>query len=254
MAKRTSLRDFSFLPLTVSKSLGSNSVHYYAGALSKSNFSLRFISDPSEPKDSNHLDTIVAKSGSSVYEIGGHGLIYGIGSNALAQDVRANFGLTRQIVCMGTGEIETETISWDGNNFTAKSILGKNVHGALLVSNDLPFRLEVWLADDPLSYKAIEYTYPNPPDSLAGYPAKSLIYYKSQNGLAPLAEVELKSIKVAAEELKPEFFSESRYDDRITYAEMYSDSNHYTFGVKSNRLDVFLEKSNRLVRVGSYYN
>ncbi len=252
VAKRTSLRDFSFLPLTISKSLGSNSVQYYEGALSKSNFSLRFISDPSQPKDSNHLDTIVAKSGSTAYEIGGHGLIYGVGSNALAQDVRANFGLTRQIVCMGTGEIETETISWDGNNFTATNVLGKNVHGVLLVSNDLPFRLEVWLADNPLPYEAIEYTYPNPPDSFAGYPAKFLIYYKSKNGLAPLAEVEFISIQLSAEELKPEFFSETRYDDRITYAEMYSDSNHYTFAVKSNRLDVFLLKSNRLVRVDSY--
>jgi hypothetical protein len=211
---------------------------------------VHWLPDPDLLTDTNRLGTISVRSGSSTYEIGGVDIIYGLGKNGLTEDVKANFRLSRQILCMGAGEIELGTGKWNGNDFAAKNILGNDVHGSLQVSNDLPFRMEFSLANEPLPYKAIEYTYANPADSFAGYPAKFLITYKFTNGLQPLAEVEFKSVLLATQQLSADFFSETRYGNLISNVYMFSDSNYYAFDLKSNRVDVLLLKSNRFVRVG----
>ena len=204
--------------------------------------------------DTNQVGVISARSGSSTYEIGGHGIIYGTGENGLTDDVKAQYGVSRQILGMGAGEIEPDTVKWNDNNFTATSVVGKGVHGSLQVSNNLPVRMEVSLDDRQLPYSAIEYTYANPAGSFAGYPAKFLIYYRysAKDELKPLAEVEFQSVVLATQHLDASFFSETRYADLISYANMYIDSNYYAFSLKSNRVDVLLLKSNRVVRVGSY--
>ena len=199
---------------------------------------------------SNQLDSIVARSGSNTYVIGGHGVTYGVGSNAATRAIGAEFGLSRQILCMGADEIESETVNWNGNEFTAKNVLGKDLRGVLQISNNLPFRMEVGLPNNPLPYEAIEYTYATPADSFAGYPAKILIYYKSVNGLKPLAMIEFKSLQLATQQLNGSFFSETRFASRITYTNVYSNSDFYASNVKTKQL----VKANSYVNSGGFTN
>lgn len=209
---------------------------YLEGALSGTNFYVHFLPDPGQPADSNHLGTISARVGSSTYELGGHGIVYGVGTNALTEDVRVQFSLTRQILCMGAGEIEPGTMVWNGDDFTAKNVFGKNVHGSLQVSNNLPLRTEFFLAGEQLPYQTIEYTYGTSADSFAGYPASFLINLKSTKGLLPIAEVEFKSVLLATQRLDPSFFSPSRLSGAVTYTNAYSNEVFYASLSKSKRL------------------
>ena len=209
---------------------------YIEGALSGTNYYLHSLPDPDLPPDSNHLGTISVRSGSSTYQIGGHGIIRGIGENGLLEDVKAKFRLSRQMLGMGAGEIEPETVKWNGNDFLAKNILGKDVYGSLHISNNLPLRLEVSLTNELLPYEAIEYTYATPADTFAGYPAKFIISYKSRNELKPLAEIEFESVLLATQQLGAGFFSETRFADLIRYTNVFSNSDYYVTKGKSNKL------------------
>jgi len=209
---------------------------YYEGALSGSNFYLHFLPDPSRSADSNHLGTISVRVGSSTYELGGHGIVYGEGTNALVDNVRVQFSLARQILCMGAGEIEPGTLEWKGDEFTAKNVYGKNVHGSLQVSNNLPARTEFFLGDEQAPYKTIEYTYGSPADSFGGYPARFLINLLSTKGLVPAAAIEFKSVLLAKQQLDPGFFSPSRLTGSITYTNAYSNAVFYASASKSKNL------------------
>jgi len=233
VVKRTNL----LLPANV-KQPGSTSFEYLEGALSGTNFFLQFLPDPDLPADTNALNNISVRSGSSTFEIGGHGIIYGTGENGLTEDVKAQYQLSRQILSMGTEEIELGTVKWSGNDFTAKNILGKDVHGSLLVSNNLPFRMELSLADKSFPYGAVEYTYATPEGSFAGYPSKFVKSINNDNGdgLKPLAEIKFKSVLLATQNLDAAFFSEDRFADRIRYTNVFSNSDYYVSKTKSKQL------------------
>lgn len=249
LAKRTNLQLPTQNGLVLSNS-SSSSFQYLEGAISGTNFFLKRLSGPSERAGSNHLGTISARSGSSTYGIGGNGLIQGIGKNGLTDDIQAQFRLSRQVTGMGAGEIEPGSVRWDGNNFTAKNTLGKDIHGSLEVSNNLPLRMEVTLANATLPYKAIDYTYAIQSDSFSGYPAKFLISYKSTNGLKPLAVVEFESMRIAPQDLQEDFFAASRFSDRVSYTNVYSNSDFYASHSKTKRL----VKANSYVTSGGFTN
>jgi hypothetical protein len=228
----------------------SNSFQYLEGSFSGTNFFLHHLPDPGQPVDTNHLGLISARAGSSVYEIGGHGIIKGTGTNGLTDDVKAQFSVSRQVLGMGVGEIASGTIKWSGNSFTATNVVGKGVHGSLIVSNNLPVRMEIALDGSPMPYASIEYAYPASENQFSGYPEKFLICYKSKDGLKPLAEVEFKSLVLATQHLGADFFSETRFANCYRYTNMYSNSDYYVSDSKSN----YLVKANSLVDSGGFSN
>ena len=235
VAKRTNL----LRPMpgsAYSSSNGSSSFQYYEGALSGTNFYLRYLPDPNQPTGINQLGTISARAGSSTYELAGHGIVYGVGKNGLTEEVQVQFSLSRQILCMGAGELEPGTIKWNGSEFTAKNIFGKDVHGSLQISNDLPFRAEFNLSNELNPYKAIVYTYPSPADHFSGYPAHFLISYNNTEGLTPMAEIEFKSVQVATQQLSAAFFNESRFAIDVEFTNVFSNSDFYASKTKSKEL------------------
>lgn len=250
IVKRTRLRTDALLKKMIRKGTLVASNQYFEGALSGTNFFLRYVEDPGQPTVSNRLDSVIGRSGSSAYQVGGHGVTYGTGENPFKTGVTVSFALTRQMLCMGVGEIEPGTVNWNDNQFTATNVLGKNLHGVLQISNNLPFRLEVSLAGDPQPYMEIQYKYATPADSFAGYPAKFLISYKFNNGLEPLAEIEFKSVLLATQQLSPSFFSETQFADRVTYTNLFSNSDFYAFNVKTKQL----VKANPYVKSGGFTN
>jgi hypothetical protein len=232
VAKRTALQ------VPIEGSAGSNSFQfqYFEGALSGTNYYLHSIRDPALPADTNRLGIIAARSGSSSYGIGGDGIIYAIGENMAVENVKANFVLSRQILCMGVGALEPDTVKWVGNEFTARNVVGKEVHGSLQISNNIPFRMEVGLVGEALPYMEIVYTYATPEDSFSGYPQNFLISYRFNQGLMkPLAKVEFQSVLLAKQPLSATFFNEDRFRRFLVYTNVYSNSDYYGTDV-SNRL------------------
>jgi RNA polymerase sigma factor (sigma-70 family) len=214
---------------------------YLEGALSGTNFYLHALPDPDLPIGPNSVNTFLARSGSSEYAIGGHGITYGTGENGLTQGVKNQYRSVCQYLCMEAGGIEPGTVKWDGNDFTAKNVSGDDMIGSLQISNNLPFRLELRIANEPLPYEAIEYIYPTPVDSFGGYPVRYLIASRVHGRLKPVAEAEFKSVLISAQRLDASFFSKTRFDVQLTYTNMYSNS------------DLYASKPNgKLVKINSY--
>lgn len=235
------------------QSIGSNSFLCFTGARAESNYYLQQLSG-SNALDASSIVSIAGRSGITEYERSPNSISFGVGSNGLTGGVGVLFTLTRQFLDMGLSEIGPESVKWNGDSFTATNGNGAFRYGELIISNGLPSRLEIGVAKGSTPYKVIDYTYPDPPLSLNGFPAKMLISGESGGTLIPQVEVQFYSVKLAAKPLSDEFFSATQFvTPRILYTNLYSNSDLY--GQLRRGKTVTLEKvPDSLLKSGGYSN
>ena len=199
---------------------------FYAGARAGADYYLRYISSPSTPNiPAENLSIIIGRAGSVLYQVGRNNVSYGSGTNAFVANVNALFGLVRQFLDMGLGDVEPESVVWTGNQFTARNRFGKTRYGELEVSNNLPNVLMVSEQKNSPAFTMVQYHYPNPPASLGGFPAKMTIFDVSKGEYKPNLEITLYSIHVADRRLPQGFFSDDQFKTaQIIYTNAYINS------------------------------
>jgi RNA polymerase sigma factor (sigma-70 family) len=198
---------------------------FYAGARAGSDYYLRYISSPSTPNIPAESEIIIGHAESEFYQVGKNNISYGSGTNAFVASVNATFGLVRQLLDMGLGDIEPKSVVWTGNQFTALNKFGKSRYGELEISNNLPFAINVSEQKGSPVFNRIEYQYPNPPDSLGGFPAKMTMFAASSGEYKPDVEVTLYSVHLANKRLPHDFFSDGQFKTaKIIYTNAYTNS------------------------------
>jgi len=210
-------------------------MHYSSGARSGTNFYLLTIKDPKAPQHPSE-GFVVGRDGSNAYEFSANAISYGYGSNSLVSGVETFSGLTRQLLDMGLGGIEPSSVVWNGNQFSASSILensryGRSEYGRLEISNNLPFRLTISRERDGPSEEMIEYTYPKPPALLGGFPSKMVFLDTTEDGLKPSLEIMLYSVRLAKRRLPVDYFIADKFKTAaILYTNIYQDAGLYISG------------------------
>ncbi|HTV42419.1 MAG TPA: hypothetical protein VMF08_17760, partial [Candidatus Sulfotelmatobacter sp.] len=168
------------------------------------------------------------RSGTVEYQCSQNAISYGFGSNALTEGIEVYYTMTRQFLDMGLAETEPESVKWQGDTFTATNRNGAFQYGELSISNGLPSRLEIAAAKGSSPYKVIDYTYPNPPSSFDGFPAKMVISGESDGAFIPEVEMQFYSIHLAARPLPNNFFAATRFlTPNIVYTNIFSNSDVY---------------------------
>ena len=198
---------------------------FYAGARAGSDYYLRYISSPSTPKIPAENESIIGRAGVVLYQVGKDNVSYGSGTNAFVASVDSMFGLVRQFLDLGLGDVEPESVVWKGNEFTALNQLGKSRYGELEISNSLPFAVNISEQKNSPVIKRVEYQYPNPPASLGGFPTKMTILTLSEGEYKPNLEINLYSVHIADGRLPHGFFSDDRFKTAKTiYTNAYINS------------------------------
>ena len=216
-------------------SLGSEdlgAMRFYSGARAGANSFLRPIKDPKSPNTSDEGGFVFGRSGATAYQLTGNSISYGFGTNTFATVVDAMLGLVRQHLDMGLADIKPESVVWNGNEFSAIRDNGDRMHGQLEISNNLPFRLKIAPEQYPSSrQRVIEYTYPDPPNALAGFPARIVISSQFEDGLKPTHEILLQSVHVAKRRLSIDYFDADRFKTAaIIHTNFYINSSLMVYG------------------------
>jgi hypothetical protein len=201
------------------------SEQFYAGARAGSDFYWRSISSPNTPNIPGQDVSVFGRAGSLTYQVGENNVSYGSGTNAFVESMDSMFGVVRQFLDMGLGEVDPESVVWTGNQFTALTRFGKSVYGELVVSNNLPFAIMVSQQKNSPVFKTIQYQYPNPPASLGGFPVKMTIFGVSEGEYKPELEITLYAVHMADRRLPHGFFSDEQFKtDKIIYTNAYINS------------------------------
>lgn len=184
---------------------------FYAGARADSNFYLRSISSPDTPNIPARDVSVFGHAGSVRYQVGLNGVSYGSGTNAFVFSIDSMFYVVRQFLDMGLGDVDPESVVWTGNQFTALNRFGKSMYGELVVSNNLPFAIEVSRQKNSPAFKRIEYQYPNPLASMEGFPTKMTIFNMSKGEYKPELEITLYAVHIADKRLPHGFFNDDQF-------------------------------------------
>jgi hypothetical protein len=206
---------------------GEGDTMFYNGARSGSNYFLKILSASNAPVNLDQADAIAGRSGSSAYWVSQNAVSYGIGSNGLTGNVEQNFFMAQQFLSMGISETASG-VKWSNNTFTA-TVWGHPRYGELSISNGIPSRLEISLAKGSPPYKVVEYTYPDPPTALSGFPSKMKNSSTGPNGkLKSFCEIQFYSIQLAARPLYSNFFASAQFiGPNILHTNVYSNADLY---------------------------
>ena len=148
---------------------------------------------------------------------------------------------------MGVGNLQPESIKWDDKTFTAKSVFDDFALGKLELSNGFPSKLSISTGKE--LYKLVQYTYPEPPLSLGGFPAKMAIFRVKDGHLDEALEVIFYSIKLATNGLSADFFSASHFmGSNILHTNIHRDSDLYV----QNRLGVMVKAPDSLKKSAGF--
>ncbi|HWY32687.1 MAG TPA: sigma-70 family RNA polymerase sigma factor [Candidatus Acidoferrum sp.] len=210
---------------SLQKAKDMQSEQFYAGARAGSDYYLRYISSPNTPNIPGQDVSVFGRTGSMPYQVGQNNFLYGSGTNAFVASIDSMFGLVRQFLDMGLGDIDPERVVWTGNQFTALDRFGKSRYGELVVSNNLPFAIKVSMQKNSPVFKRVEYQYPNPPASLGGFPAKMTIFTLSEGEYKPELQITLYAVHIADRRLPHGFFDDEQFKTaKILYTNAYLNS------------------------------
>lgn len=210
--------------------------HYYLGARSGSNFFISTVTNLSALRKTNAHCIIAGQAGGSQYGISGNLVTHIAGSNAYSDTIRLFSNLTRQFLDMGAVEIEPESVKWTQNTFTAKTSRGKMVIGELIISNNVPIKLEISSSTNPSPYKIIGYRYPTPATLLAGFPEDVIVSDKIKDVLMPKVEIMFQNVRLAEQGLPQSFFSEDRFNAFLGYTNAITNADLYVYNTKHTNL------------------
>jgi len=231
------------------RDIANNTVSYYVGARASSNYFLSILTSSNALSDLRQRQLITGRSGSGGYELSQNAVSFGFGTNGLTSEVEMLFGLTRQFLDMGVGEIRPESVRWKEDAFTATDSHGHPMQGRLETSNGLPTRLEVSNTKGP--YKVIEYVYPNPPTSYGGFPAKMTISGVSKHTFEPDVEVLFYSVKLARHPLAESYFSVAQFvGSNILHTNIYKNGELYV----QNRRGDMVKAPGSVTKSGGHAN
>jgi hypothetical protein len=184
----------------------------FAGAIADSDFYLEYKTLPSM--------LIAGRLDSKAYNVVSNAVYFGAekfdvkdpqSSDRISQACDSAFQLISQFLHMGLGDIDPHTVAWKGNEFVARNWRGTSEHASLDLSNGLPWKLTFRWQDRAPPFKTLSYVYPNPRDSLSGFPAAITISTLSNGELRPFLEITFSSVRLADHPLPKEFFSPSRF-------------------------------------------
>lgn len=200
-------------------------IELFEGGRSSSNF---FYGNAvtSQSSDTDAIFRVIAgREGTNIYEFSGNSLSYGIGNNAVRDNVNFAFSSVSYLLNLGIGDIVPESVTWTGNHFSAKSIDGSTRYGELTLSNGFPRTLMISLAKGSSPLHASEYTYPDPPDALSGFPSTIRLSVWDGENLIPNVQIEFSSVRLAPGPLPDSFFDASNFTrSNITFTNVYSNA------------------------------
>lgn len=182
---------------------------FYEGAKAGYNFFLRSIDSSNAPPLSSKSAFSFGRAGSLAYHVSANAISHYTGTNVLSGSIAANFFLSRQFLNLGLGTVEPESVKWNGNQFHANDFSGQELQGVLEISNNLPSSLSISHGTSA-PFKTIRYTYPDPPNSLGGFPSRMLVFAHEDDGIRPAIEIILYSVHIPDKRLPSKFFSEAK--------------------------------------------
>ncbi len=217
-----------FLKSATNRIADVGTMQFYSGARAGTNF---FLSIQQYADSQRTVVQTSGRAGTTVYQINQNAISYGFGTNAMTAGVQSLFTLVRQILDMGLGGLNPESVVWDGNQFSSQSDYGPAMYGELEFSNHLPFILRISHGKGSPPFETVEYTYPDPPTALGGFPRKIVLSGQTDDGLKPSIEIELQSVHLAARPLPVGFFSEARFKTAaIIYTNIYTEAGLFVYG------------------------
>ena len=213
----------------------------FEGKCSKGNFLLFYIKTNSQT--GNLYTNIVGRSEVQSYQINANTLVRsadGQGSSATNMAVLlsdASLGMLRQFFNMGIGDMHAESVVWEGSEFKAARGSGVRFHGLLTSSNGIPFELSLSEVQGGKPYKKCVYEYPNPPGSLGGYPARTVVWTMLSDGLSPFLELNILKVQMAGAQIHDEAFNAALFVTTNTlYTAIYSNGSRYQLGTNGQMI------------------
>jgi|GEM_PF-4402459 len=196
--KLTPMRDFSTIENVIGQDAASQvsknwqSIAYYRGARSGSNYFLLKFANSNLLNELSEVQLIIGSAGNVNYQLSKNGITYGVGTNAVVNGNRVYFMLISQLLNLGFGELIPESLVWSNNQFQALNKNDLPVFGKLEITNNAPYRLLLSKSFESSPKKIAEYTYPNPPGALGGFPAKIKVTTNPfDDKLSEVIEIEL---------------------------------------------------------------
>lgn len=163
------------------------------------------------------LTNVVGRSADSPYYVNANTLSLAAETeksnptNLVRQYSDATLGIVEQFFNMGIGDVHPESIVWTGNEFDGQRGQGIQFHGRLVSSNGVPWELNLSTSQEGEPYKKCRYDYPSPRDALGGYPARTVVWTKSSEGLTPHLELKIIDLRMARSPLPDSAFEPSLY-------------------------------------------
>jgi hypothetical protein len=164
----------------------------FEGARSGQDFYIRIL--PIE-RETSSLTT--GRTGSNEYQVIGPTAISTLAGASKTNPITAfadgMFRKANQFLNMGIPDAIPETVKWNGDEFSADTMMGHHIVGKLHTSKDIPVRLDLKNEHGPL--ERIDYTYPEDAWLLGGLPscmAVHLLY----SGATPDKDYKLKLLDV----------------------------------------------------------
>jgi hypothetical protein len=219
---------------------------YFEGARSGSNFFLRFL--PSATA-TNATSTIgirtIGQAGTKNYQVLDESVTYGYGTNKVQQSLSSTYKIVWQCLNLGVTTVKSESIVWKGKQFQGTcSIDEKPILGDLEVLDGRPQSLKLTKNGSPHPYKVYLYTYPDPPLSLGGYPAKiqTLSILAKDQEPSPLSEWNISSLILASQPLTTSFFEDAYFHGpRIHGTNIYSNEVFQTHAINGKQMVISLK-------------
>jgi hypothetical protein len=149
--------------------------------------------------------------------------------NKPARESQSFYEFFNQIVHMGIGGLKEQTAVWVGNEFAVERDGYSPIHGELIISNNLPSVLKISETNAAVPFEIFRYVYPDPPDSLGGFPEKITRFMLVNGEERPAVEYNTLQIQVAKNPLAEDFFAAARFvTTNITFTNSYSKGVSYT--------------------------
>jgi hypothetical protein len=192
----------------------------FEGGRSGTNFFLRELTTTNGVDWAGDVRSVVGRQGLKTYYLNANALVYSYDHpETTSRDFVAGLGeafyiMVNQFLNMGLPDVQPGTVVWDGLDFSARRAAEVPVFGHLELSNAAPRRLLLSAVKDGDPFMAIDYSYPDPPFKLSGFPTKVTISSLSSNGLLPFMEIGILKVKLASAPISESFFGEGKFITR----------------------------------------
>jgi len=149
--------------------------------------------------------------------------------NKPAGESQSYYVFFSQVVHMGIGGLKDRTVVWVGNEFTAERDGYSPIHGQLIISNNLPSVLKIGGTNTTDPFELFRYVYPDPPDSLGGYPKTITRFMLVNAEKQPAVEYDILQNQLAQHPLAEQNFAAARFvTTNIAFTNVYSKGVSYT--------------------------